>query len=70
VDLGATAEAAADDPAATEGAVGRSDRARWTAVLDDRVNARAGDRVRLAIAPDRIHLFDPVTGNRLTSTPM
>jgi multiple sugar transport system ATP-binding protein len=65
-DAVATQAAASDDPAATEGQVSRSDRARWTVVLDDRYDARPGNRIRLAIATDRVQLFDPVDGHRLT----
>jgi ABC-type sugar transport system ATPase subunit len=33
--------------------------------LPPRVVRRAGDAVRVEIAPDAIHLFDPATGHRL-----
>jgi multiple sugar transport system ATP-binding protein len=65
VDVGSTQQAAIDDPAAAQAGVGRSDRARWTVVLDDRVDVRTGDRMRLVVPPDRVHLFDLATGLRL-----
>ena len=35
------------------------ERARVTARLEPKVAARVGDRIRLAVDPDRLHLFDP-----------
>jgi len=47
--------------------VGASDRARWTAVLDDHTDVRAGDRCELTFEPERVYVFDVDTGRRLGS---
>ncbi|KUP90773.1 ABC transporter ATP-binding protein [Tritonibacter horizontis] len=41
--------------------VGAGDRNDITVVLSDRRNISVGDRVQLAIDPDKVHLFDPIT---------
>ena len=42
------------------------DRATWVAVVDDRVSIQAGDTVELDIRLERVHAFDPVSGDSLT----
>ncbi len=46
----------------------RSDRARWTAELPDGAGVAAGDRVELGVVTERLHWFDPSTGERVPGT--
>jgi len=46
----------------------RSDRARWTAELPDGVGVTVGDRIDLAVLTDRLHWFDPTSGERAPGT--
>jgi multiple sugar transport system ATP-binding protein len=46
----------------------QADRALFTARVDARTKARVGDTVDLAVDPARFHFFDPLTGDRVTST--
>jgi multiple sugar transport system ATP-binding protein len=50
---------------ASEGALLGSNEALFTARVDARSPARVGDRMRLAVDPERFHYFDAETGNRL-----
>ncbi len=47
-----------------EVAATRSDRAVWTAELPDGTGVAVGDELDLAIVVERLHWFDPVTGER------
>jgi multiple sugar transport system ATP-binding protein len=40
----------------------------FTARVTARSDARAGERIRLAVAPDRMHFFDPGTGDVIAAT--
>jgi len=41
------------------------DRARFTARIDPRARARAGDRIQLAVDISRLYLFEPESGRAL-----
>jgi multiple sugar transport system ATP-binding protein len=41
------------------------EKALFTARVDARTRARVGDRLELAVDPERFHFFDPVTGDSL-----
>jgi multiple sugar transport system ATP-binding protein len=45
------------------------ERALFTARVDPRTAVRPGDRVTLAVDPERFHFFDPATGAALVTTP-
>jgi multiple sugar transport system ATP-binding protein len=46
----------------------RSDRARWTAELPDGVGVAVGDVIELGVVTERLHWFDPSTGERAPGT--
>jgi len=67
VDTDDTKELAAD--AGTEGLEPlHGDRTILVARCDPRTTAKPGERIELALATDRLHLFDPATGRALTDT--
>jgi multiple sugar transport system ATP-binding protein len=55
----------AGDPAPADGS--SLTRGQVVARLNGRTRVRAGDEVKLLLAPDRLHLFDEATGAALTS---
>jgi multiple sugar transport system ATP-binding protein len=61
--------AAAEDPADASGAtlLAGADRSLFTAVLDGRAPVAVDDALDLAVAADRLYLFDPATGRALHS---
>jgi multiple sugar transport system ATP-binding protein len=46
----------------------RASRSRFLARVDPRTAARPGERIRLAIDPERFYFFDPVSGKSLSRT--
>ena len=60
-------EADSEDEELEQAAV-RSDRARWTAELPDGSGVSVGDVVTLGVVTERLHWFDPDTGDRAAGT--
>jgi multiple sugar transport system ATP-binding protein len=46
-----------------------ADRTLFTARVDVRSGARAGERLRLSVDPAQLHFFDPATGGNVTGAP-